>query len=167
MEFCIYPSCTNNVDAWMNLTWCCNYDSCSCRTDNYGRCVCFHHYRKLASIHMNSMDGTTFEKPTSDCNIYTNLQSEINISLVQRLAVSDTDTLIVFTDGNCISIGKGKFGNHFFVPFKDMYYKCSILNITQYEQYTYRPVLDSLNVDADMYINRLPRDITNIIRIYL
>lgn len=39
--------------------------------------------------------------------------------------------------------------------------------IKKYEQYTYKPVLDSLKTNTVTYLNRLPRDITLIIRAYL
>jgi hypothetical protein len=51
-------------------------------------------------------------------------------------------------------------------------YTCHTYNqfqkiLDKYEQYTFRPVLDSLKVNVYTYLHQLPKDITNIIRMYL
>lgn len=166
MATCIYPDCVRYAETYTQVMWCCDL-LCICKHSWMNIRVCRLHDVCTIRVHIDSIDGTTCEKHPSDCNLYARLQSDVNISLVQRLAVTNTGVLIVLTDGNCISLGTKKYGDSLYIPIIDNYYKCMPFDITQYEQYTYKPVLDSLYFNISMYLNRLPRDITLIIRTYL
>lgn len=95
MATCIYPDCVRYAETYTQLTWCCDL-LCICKHSWMNICVCRLHDAHMIYLHIDSMDGTIYEKQPSDCNTYANLRSNVNISLVQRLAVTNTGVLIVY-----------------------------------------------------------------------
>lgn len=172
-DICAYPNC-NKIDDNKLVAYYCSSFSC---LHNPKINLCKEHRGESPTVGIcGRLEVTNKQDFNEKCKyiVISRLNQFVIVSIHIYCIYYTFWYFIHMNDGNCLIVHKD-------TPMYSSIYKPHIIAtlythdmtdhlskiLDKYEQYTYKPVLDSLYFNISMYLNRLPRDITLIIRTYL
>ena len=173
-NICLIPNCNTYIsdDSCYRALCCFNYKTCFYCINGKGiqKKLCDHH--KYTTIFICPCTQKPHRK-VHPWNIV--VPSNFRKGSVVSYSWNNPDgngRFIKFDDGAYVCLN-----NYNYTIFKPvghiefhLYTDKIVFNLKEFleqEQYTYRPILDSLYINSIMYIHSLPKDITGIIRTYL